>query len=124
MKSGSVLVVDDDHDTCRVLVKLIQQCGHRAICVESGQAALDHLTHTIPDLVVLDQMMPDMDGLTVLRAIRCDPRLQRLPVVMFSAVTDKTFQALTVHEGASDYWIKGTIDYSRLADRLAPYLHA
>src|SRR5205823_1062021 len=119
---ATILVVDDQMDACRALVRLLRHYGHDATCLPSGPDALTFLTQNIPDLLILDVMMPGMDGLDVLRVIRSDPRLQKLPVVLFSALSDPKFREYAINEGASDYWVKGAIDYARLDTHLAAYL--
>ena len=119
---ATILVVDDQIDACRALVRLLRHYGHDATCLGSGPDALTFLTQTLPDLLILDVMMPGMDGLDVLRVIRSDPRLQKLPVVLFSALSDPKFREYALNEGASDYWVKGALDFSRLDSQIAAHL--
>lgn len=121
---ATVLVVDDQMDACRALARLLRHFGHNANCSDSGPNALEYLSSNKPDLVILDVMMPGMDGLDVLRVIRADPRLQALPVILFSALSDPKFRDYAINEGANDYWIKGAIDFSKLDQHLARYLPA
>jgi CheY-like chemotaxis protein len=120
----SILVVDDNIDACEMLAKLLTMIGDKAVCVCCGQAALDSLRKHIPRLVILDVMMPGMDGIEVLRRIRADPRTAGLPVIMFSAVCDPQFAAYAKSEGANEFWVKGEIDFSTLHRRVAPYMDA
>ena len=94
-RMGTVLVVEDHPDTCRMMARLLAAFGHRADCALSGEAALAHLAAAAapPDVVLLDAMMPGMDGVEVLRRLRADPRTARLPVVMCSAVSDPAYVA-------------------------------
>jgi CheY-like chemotaxis protein len=107
---GTVLVVDDQMDACRALARLLRHFGHDASCTDSGPNALAYLSSNKPDLVILDVMMPGMDGLDVLR------------VILFSALSDPKFRDYAINEGANDYWIKGAIDFSKLDQHLAQYL--
>ena len=100
--AANILVVDDNVDACRALVRLIQHEGHRATSVNSGEDAVAWLAREVPDLVILDEMMPGMDGLAVLRIIRTDSRLERVPVVMFSALSDPQFREYALTQGAND----------------------
>ena len=116
---GSVLIVDDDLGTGRLLAMLIRQLGHQADFVESGCKALEYLSHHRPDLVILDVMMPGIDGLEVLRRMRADPTTATLPVVMFSAMSDPQFRQTVRKMGANDYWVKASLDFRSLEERLA-----
>ena len=121
---ASILVVDDQADACRALTRLLQHFGHDATYLISGPDAITYLAQRIPDLLICDVMMPGMDGLDVLRVIRSDPRLRKMPVILFSALTDPNFRAYAIGEGATDFWIKGSIDFCKLPEKLAPYIPA
>ena len=118
---GSILIVDDNLDGCRPLAKLLKHQGHRGICVGSGEEALAYLRSHRPDLVLLDVMMPDVDGYEVLRAVRRDPRTAHVPVIMFSAVAGE-FIDRAFREGATDYWLKGTLGADLITAGLARHL--
>jgi CheY-like chemotaxis protein len=118
----TILVVDDNVDSCKVLAKLLTMMGDKALCVCSGQLALDSLRLRIPSLVILDVMMPSMDGMEVLRRIRSDPKTAHLPVVMFSAIDDPEYPGYAKSKGAADFWMKGRMDFSRIHQLVAPYM--
>ena len=120
--SGSVLIVDDDTGSGRLLAVLVRHLGHDATYVNSGGKALDYMGSHRPDLVILDLMMPGMDGLEVLRRMRQDPRTHEVPVVMFSALADPQFRKSACEQGANDYWVKASIDFAQLEQRLEEYL--
>src|SRR5207237_1924645 len=88
-RMARVLVVDDQADYCRPLVRLFQLAGHDARSVQAGEEAIIYLRAVdAPDVVLLDIMMPGMDGLEVLRQVRLDPRTATVPIVMFTGVSD------------------------------------
>jgi two-component system cell cycle response regulator len=118
----TILVVDDYVDSCTVLAKLLTMLGDKALCVCSGQEALDSLRRRIPSLVILDVMMPGMDGMEVLRRIRSEPKTAHLPVVMFSAIDDPGYAEYAKGKGATDFWMKGRMDFSKLHQLVAPYM--
>src|SRR5438270_7822099 len=105
-----VLIVDDALDVCRVMTVLLRVLGHEGQYVLSGQKALDSLQGALPDLIILDVMMPGMDGADVLRAIRSRVETKDIPVVMYSALPDPDMQSDLLNSGANDYWIKGNVD--------------
>jgi CheY-like chemotaxis protein len=118
---AKLLLVDDSVDTTRVLGRLLQLHGHAVDIANSGEAALGFLEASVPDLVILDLMMPGIDGSEVLRRMRENPRTQTVPVVIFSAAGDTVVREHLLAKGAQDFWMKGGFDFSRLApevDRL------
>jgi putative two-component system response regulator len=118
-----VLVVDDQAEYCRPLVRLFQLAGHDARSVQAGEEAITYLRAVDEvDVVLLDIMMPGMDGLEVLRQVRLDPRTSTVPVVMFTAVSDPVLERHALQKGANDYLVKGRFDFHELSDRLSPYL--
>ena len=119
---GRILVVDDHPDTGRLLARLLRHSGHAADYVESGPAAIQSLTAVPADLVLLDVMMPGMDGLEVLRTLRATPSFGALPVVMYSAATDEDFQREAQRLGAQDYLIKGQLQWSELQSVIESYV--
>jgi CheY-like chemotaxis protein len=112
----TVLVVDDHLDTCQLLVRLLELIGHPATCVVSGRAALEYVRGAgdVPALVILDVMMPDMNGFDVLRALRADPRSRDVPVVMHSARDDDATRALATRDGAQGYFVKTQLGVAEL----------
>ena len=121
---GSVLIVDDSPDAGRALAKLLKRFGHDAACATSGEEALRHLqtAEPLPHVVLLDVMMPGMDGVEVLRRIRDDSRTAGLPVILWTAVGDPAFEAHARSKGASDYLVKGHVDFHGLTSRLAQFM--
>ncbi len=120
--AGCVLIVDDDIGTGRLLALLVRHLGHEAAHVDSGGKALDYLSDHHPDLVILDVMMPGIDGLEVLSRMRQNPSTAEVPVVMFSALADPQFRQTAKSRGANDYWVKASIDFRSLGERLEPYM--
>ena len=87
-KPAQILIVDDSREMCRAMVRIASHFGRTAHFVESGQAALDDLDRHLPELVLLDLMMPGITGLDVLRTIRANSRTKSLPVIIHSAISE------------------------------------
>lgn len=85
---AKILVVDDDKDSCETLAHLFNRNGHEATCVPNGKEALAHVLKDPPDVIVLDLLMPEMDGPSLLEVLRSYLRLQSLPVVILTALHD------------------------------------
>ena len=78
-----ILIVDDHLVTGTALARLLKKCGHEAVAVGSGLAALEMLESMRPDAIVLDMMLPGMHGLEVLRRVREDASVKDVPVVVY-----------------------------------------
>jgi DNA-binding response OmpR family regulator len=99
-----VLVVDDDDTVARVVVGYLERAGHTARHLADGQAALDAVAAAEPDLMVLDLMLPKVDGLEVCRRIRATK--PDLPVIMLTALGEAEDRIAGLEVGADDYVTK------------------
>jgi two-component system phosphate regulon response regulator PhoB len=113
-----ILIVDDQLDIARALAMLLEDSGYHAEVAESGRQALDKLGQMTPQAVILDMMMPDIDGSAVLRAMRSNPDMQHVPVVVFSADSNQQRIEQTIRLGAQDYIIKGASGWEDLRSRI------
>lgn len=102
-RTARVLVVDDSEMNRDLLGRRLQRNGHVVEAVESGQHALDIMAAQRFDLVMLDIMMPDMDGYMVLERIKADAALTAIPVIMISALGDTASVVRSLSLGADDY---------------------
>ena len=109
-----VLVVDDDPTNLRILVSKLNR-EYRLGVAKSGTKALEYMGKQIPDLVLLDVMMPDMDGYAVCEHIKRDPRLCDIPVVFISYVDDPSQKTRGFEVGGVDYITKPFHDAEVLA---------
>ncbi len=80
-----VFVVDDDQVVRRLAQAILRRGGHQVVALDNGQAALDALEQSTPDIVITDLMMPRMDGLELVRRIRAEARWAALPIVVLTA---------------------------------------
>lgn len=79
-----VLIAEDDQDIAMILARLLKRAGHTAVHAPDGRSALDEAVTIRPDLLLTDLGMPRMDGFELTRAIRADPVLADIPIVMLS----------------------------------------
>ena len=84
-QTRSILVVDDEVDTAEMLVEMMRLIGYDVFKSSGGRQAIQMVAREKPDVVLLDIMMPDVSGLDVLRYMRSDPRLEKIPVIILSA---------------------------------------
>jgi CheY-like chemotaxis protein len=99
------LIVDDDADTCRILSGFLQNEFH-VVTVQLAHQCIETLKQNPIDLVLLDLLMPDTDGLSVLRQIRADPAVAEIPVVVLTAWDDARALAEAKRLGARECLIK------------------
>lgn len=104
MKSQDIiLVIDDEPDNFDVIEILLLSENYYLSYVSGGQRAIERLSSLQPDLILLDVMMPDMDGITVCRQLKADPQWRSIPVIMITALTGKQDLAACFEAGADDF---------------------
>src|SRR6185295_3398345 len=102
-ETGRLLVVDDVEMNRDLLTRRLQQQGHTVSAAENGRRALEMIRAADYDLVLLDIMMPEMDGYQVLEEMRNDAALKHIPVIMISAVSEMESVVKCIELGATDY---------------------
>lgn len=106
MPPSHILVVDDDPTVAEVVARYLLRAGFTVERAADGRAALERVAANRPDLVVLDLMLPEIDGLEVCRRLRADPAAQGVPVVMLTAKGDEQDRVTGLELGADDYVTK------------------
>jgi two-component system phosphate regulon response regulator PhoB len=102
----SVLLVDDERDILSVVDFNLRAAGFETILATTGEEALLQLRRRVPDLVLLDLMLPDLSGTEVCRRIKSDPRTKHVPVVMLTAKGEEVDRVVGFELGADDYVTK------------------
>jgi CheY-like chemotaxis protein len=100
--SKTILIVDDDSRNRKLEEALLRADGYAVQSVDSGAAALAAIARTPPDLILLDLMMPGMDGFEVIRGMKADPAMQAIPVILVTALDDAASRARAAAAGVSD----------------------
>ena len=121
MAQPVVLVVDDEGLYSRVIAEVLERKGFRPRTASNGLGALFSAKRDLPDLILLDVMMPEMDGLTAVRKIRADPDLARIPVVVCSALCSASDRQAAAAAGADAYLVK-PFTVEELTEALDPLL--
>ena len=112
-KVKRVVVADDDPDIVDILTFNLEAAGYTVMSAADGEAARDLILATLPDLVVLDVMMPKMDGLEVLTVLKAHPQTRTIPVVMLTAkASDNDLWA--GWDAGADYYITKPFDLEEL----------
>ena len=102
----TILIVDDTPENLRVLLELLKQQGYKARAVPNGRLALQAAANEPPDLILLDIMMPEMDGYEVCRRLKQDDKLREIPVIFLSALGETLDKVRAFDVGGVDYVTK------------------
>jgi PleD family two-component response regulator len=101
-----VLVVDDNEDNLTLIGKIVESAGYEAVLATSGSQALEFVADDRPDLILLDIMMPDMDGYSVCHALKLDAAVREVPVLFLTAKADPDDITRGFAAGAVDFIAK------------------
>jgi two-component system phosphate regulon response regulator PhoB len=106
MAKERILIVDDEEDILELVQYNLSREGHDVFCADSGEKALEILKSKPVDLMVLDLMLPGMDGFSVANRVKNDPRIKHLPIVMLTAKDSESDVVAGLELGAEDYVTK------------------
>ena len=101
-----VLVVDDEADIVELVRYNLEMDGHELFCARNGMEALNQARKHLPDVILLDLMLPDMDGFSICEILRCQPSTANIPVIMLTAMAGEMPRLHGFEVGASDYCLK------------------
>ncbi|MCH8102468.1 MAG: response regulator, partial [Chloroflexi bacterium] len=120
---ANVLVIEDDRDTRTFLSEYLCDDGHETDEAAEGLAGIEKATTNVPDVILLDVLMPILDGFQVLAVLQADERTSRVPVVMLSGKNDMDTRARAFKLGAVDYLVKGRFEVFDLERSISYALH-
>ena len=104
--SATILVVEDEPAIQELIAYNLKQAGHQPLCADSAEQALRLVANALPDLVLLDWMLPGASGIDVARRLRGDKRTRTIPIIMLTARSDEQDKLLGLDTGADDYITK------------------
>ena len=120
-QKAKVLIVDDEPFNVDYLEQELEDSDYQIITASNGQEALDKIKSQQPDLILLDLMMPVLDGFAVLAQIKADTYLHDIPVIIVSAANDSKSIVKGIKQGADDYITK-PVDADHLVQKLKEHL--
>ncbi|MFI5394315.1 MAG: PleD family two-component system response regulator [Candidatus Binatia bacterium] len=120
---GRILIVDDDPHAVEILTRMLEREGYECTNAVSGPAALQTVRNQPIDVMLLDVMMPGMDGLQVCERLREDERLRQIPVILLTAKDDMETRARGMALGVSEYLTK-PVNRRELFTRIGAQLHS
>lgn len=122
MKAKTILVVEDEPDLLSLLTQKLTQEHFKPVGAATGQQALDFLRQHKPDLVLLDILLPDIDGLTILHEIAQRPDAAELPVIILSNLDEQGSFEQAAAIGNYEYLVKAKTDLTVLVKKIRGYL--
>lgn len=103
---ATILAVDDEVDVLEILNVNLRRAGHQVVMAADGLAAVEQAQTVIPDLMILDLMLPELHGFYVCEAIRRHPSTRHIPIIMLTAWASDSSRVLGLEFGADDYLTK------------------
>ncbi len=112
-----ILIIDDDPDALEISRARLETQGYKVLAVDDGEKSLEIIRKKRPDVILLDVVMPKVDGLSICRIIKKDEKIKNIPVILLTAKemiadVDRGFEA-----GANDYVTK-PVDWNKLIDKI------
>lgn len=114
---ATILVVDDEECDRKLLGAILATDGHKVLFASSGEEALASVAQQLPDLILLDVMMPDINGFEVMRRLREDDRYRMVPILIATVLNDRASRLRGLDAGASEFFSK-PVDHAELLTRV------
>lgn len=111
---ATILIVDDDPDAADLVARIMRRAGHQVLIAPNGREAIALLGGALPDLVILDMRMPEMDGVSFLEVLRSYLRWQHVPVILVTAYPEGPDIDHAAELGAPDVFRKGDLGFDEL----------
>ncbi|HPD45591.1 MAG TPA: response regulator [Anaerohalosphaeraceae bacterium] len=120
-RGAKILLVDDEPDMTAIVGRSLRLNGYEVLTAGDGFECLNVAESEQPDLILLDNVMPNMDGVTAMRLLREGQSTQHIPVIIVTALADEATLSAALQAGADDYVVK-PFDYGELLEKIAAVL--
>ena len=121
--ASKILVVDDEQDIVIIIGKVLEKSGYEVITANDGLECLDKVSEELPDLILLDNIMPNMNGPAVRSKLKASKKTADIPVIMVTALADQEHIISAEKGGAVEYIVK-PFDYTVMLEKIAQVLKA
>jgi two-component system phosphate regulon response regulator PhoB len=106
MPTTNILLVEDEPAIQELLAFNLTQCGFNAICALDAASAMTHIRNTIPDLILMDWMLPDISGIELTRRLRTEQPTHSIPIIMLTGLSEECNKLMGFESGVDDYVTK------------------
>ncbi|HEY6868265.1 MAG TPA: response regulator, partial [Novosphingobium sp.] len=120
-RTDTVLVVDDEPDSLRMITTVLESAEISVLVATSGQAAIDLLGHIVPDLILMDAVMPGLDGFETTVLIKANPAYSAIPVIFMTGLTESEHVVEAFEVGGADY-VRKPVDHMELLARVRVHM--
>ena len=106
MNGKTIAIIEDDKDILELIALHVQKAGFKPKKFTDGESFFRYLSTDMPDVLILDLMLPDMDGLEICKVLRSNPSTAKLPIIILTAKIEETDKIVGLELGADDYITK------------------
>ncbi len=121
--TARIMIVDDEPDIITIIGKVLRKNGYEVTAAFDGLECLKKLENELPDLILLDNVMPNMDGRTVLLKLKASKKTRNIHIIMVTALADQEHITIAQKGGAAEYIVK-PFDYTVMLEKIAQVLKA
>lgn len=122
---GKILLVEDDPMVVKMYHRKLTLEGFDMTLAFNGEEGLEALKKDIPDIILLDVMMPKMNGIDMLKTVKANPDLKKIPIVILTNLGDRQEDVQKCKDlGAEDYWVKASIPLKQISENITKILAA
>lgn len=120
---AKILFIEDDPLIVKIYTTRLSADGYEVLSAENGEAGLKIAEESLPDLVVLDIMMPKMDGFGVLEKLRHHPKFTKVPILVYSNLAKEEEMARAEKMGATEFIVKANLSPTEMIEKIKHYLN-
>jgi two-component system cell cycle response regulator len=120
---AKILIVDDDRETTNLLEKIVKMKGHQPASVNNSVKAVEQAHAIQPDIILMDILMPEINGIQLCKIFKAIPELKHIPIIIVSALNDAGSQRDTLNAGAADFLSK-PVNPEVLAEKILNLVNA
>jgi CheY-like chemotaxis protein len=121
---ANILVVDDDERTRKMMEAMLLPQGYEVILAKDGKEGVNIARSKKPDFILMDMMMPEMDGLSACHEIKSNPATEKIPLFMLTAVTGEGNKTMAQQVWGADGYLTKPVDLNELLNTIIQFIHA